>query len=164
MMDWGRGRGTGLCGSLTTEGPRNMASDPREAVLDSLCAPPGVVTVSEGSPGGLVLSGVSGGPPFSTDRKAVAFLKERSGARQRLYAVTYPHPQGPPYLGVVGVVQKDDGSCTSMVPRAPRLLGWLVLFVVERGVDVPADVQILSATGELLASHPVFDCHVPPPR
>lgn len=193
-----------------------MARDPREAVLDSLCAPAGIVTVTGVSPGGVVSSRVRGGPRSSADPESVVFLKERTGTGKRLYAVAYTVLEGRSYLDVVGVAQDNHGSwavnCSAGGSGAgpPRdrlwanLGGWwnagvfcaggrvigegaelgkrvqlnfadgtmvtdtiddgLVLFLVEHAVDLPGEAQILSHSGELLASHSVFDSSRRPTR
>jgi hypothetical protein len=88
------------------------ANDPRQAILDHICAPPGVLTVTGQSPGGWQSGVVTGGPLSSADPDSVRFLKERHGAQQVLYAVAYLDRDGRDHLEIIGVARQPDGTWT----------------------------------------------------
>ena len=87
-----------------------MPDDPREAVLQRLCAPPSSA-VGQGKPKNGVAKGwVRGGLPQPADPKTVTFRKERAGVKQRIYAVSYSDTIGQVHFDVVGADQQPDGS------------------------------------------------------
>jgi hypothetical protein len=182
-----------------------MTDDPREAVLESLCAPP-KAAVRQGTPKGRVGKGwVVGGIRPSADRQTVVFKKERAGVTTRIYAVSYSDTAGRQHFDVVGAAQGADGSWTAggsaggsgngPVRDRPwvNFGGWwgndlfcaggtvmgtgseqakrvrlsfadeaaiedtvddgVVLFLIERGVQLPATAEIFDANSTLLSSH-----------
>ena len=59
-----------------------MPDDPREAVLERLCAPPGTATRQSTPKNGVATAVVVGGTPWSADRSTIVFRKERSGTQK----------------------------------------------------------------------------------
>ena len=87
-----------------------MSDDPREAVLQRLCAPPRSA-VRQGKPkNGVARAMVIGGMLQPADPQTVVFRKERAGVTQRIYAVSYSDTVGHPHFNIVGVNQQPDGS------------------------------------------------------
>jgi len=86
-----------------------MPDDPREAVLERLCAPPGTATRQSTATSG-VATAVVGGMPPSADRSTIVFRKERSCTQKRVYAVSYDDTEGQRHFDIVGVDQQPDGS------------------------------------------------------
>lgn len=87
-----------------------MLDDPREAVLQRLCAPP-TPAVRQGRPqNGMAGAWVRGGMPQPADPQTIVFRKERAGATRRIYAVSYSDNAGHLHFDIVGVNQHADGS------------------------------------------------------
>jgi hypothetical protein len=53
---------------------------------------------------------VTGGPPASASPESLRFLKERRGATQTVFVVTYTDDGGLDHLDIVGVRQQPDGG------------------------------------------------------
>jgi hypothetical protein len=87
-----------------------MAHDPREAVIQQLCAPPAIPTSERTSEGGITLTTFAPGVPWSADPNTVVFRKERDGTRTRLFNVSYSDTSGQAHVDIVGVTRQPDGS------------------------------------------------------
>lgn len=85
------------------------ATDPRQAVIDKIAAPPGGAIIAAESASGWQAITVADGPLNATSPSSIAILKEHGGETDRLFAVTYADHEGTQHFDIVVVGQTADG-------------------------------------------------------